>query len=84
MNADDCEIPPLLADKKHADFAADYEAALAEVVQVVFSYAKVIKHSAFTNVFELTMVPPLDCSRVGRDANATTAQRTVPEPKMCS
>ncbi len=50
----------------------------------LFSYAKVIKHSAFTNGFELTMVPPLDCSRVGREANATTAQRTVPEPKMCS
>ena len=35
LKAEDCELPPLLADKAFADFAADYDTALAKVVQAV-------------------------------------------------
>lgn len=39
LRGDDCEIPPLLRDRRYADFAADYGRALADLIRAVRTHS---------------------------------------------
>ena len=77
LKGDECRIPPLLTDKKYADFTHDYERALSQLIDAVKSHSRKQRFGEESTISELCTI--LKRQKARRDLLQAEIRRICPD-----